>query len=88
MPTSGSYGGFNVPTLRGPLDSSSAILREHEKRTLSLAALRMRAKEYSNAMAEAAGLMTSYKMAPPHPAILLSASAASRPNSSHVPCSY
>nr|XP_054773526.1 H2.0-like homeobox protein [Lytechinus pictus] len=89
VPTSGgSYGGFNVPSLRGPLDSSSAILREHEKRTLSLAALRMRAKEYSNAMAEAAGLMTSYKMAPPHPAILLGANAASRPTSSHVPCSF
>ncbi|XP_071485191.1 uncharacterized protein [Diadema antillarum] len=88
VPTSGGYGSFSIPSMRSPLESSSALLHEHEKRSLSLAALRMRAKEYSNAVAEAAGLMTSYKMAPPHPAILLSANSTSRSNATHVPCSF
>ncbi|XP_038060585.1 dorsal root ganglia homeobox protein-like [Patiria miniata] len=49
------YGSYSLATnLKSPPLSSFAVLENQEKRSLSLAALRMRAKEYSEAVARAA----------------------------------
>ena len=49
------YGSYSLATsLKSPPLSSFAVLENQEKRSLSLAALRMRAREYSEAVARAA----------------------------------
>ncbi|XP_022080714.1 dorsal root ganglia homeobox protein-like isoform X2 [Acanthaster planci] len=49
------YGSYSLATsLKSPPMSSFAVLETQEKRSLSLAALRMRAREYSEAVARAA----------------------------------